>query len=150
MIFNNFISNFSLTIMLYPQVLAACVAMSSAQTLVTHPNGAVVPADTLEVAAARAAHLGLVGYNVHPYAYAAYAPNGLVAHYNGAVVPADTPEVYAAKVAHAAAGGAVHPVGVYGVLAPGLVAHPNGAVVPLEPADVVNARAEHLAAHASA
>merc|ERR1711884_969996 len=80
-------------------VLAACVAMSSAQTLVTHPNGAVVPADTLEVAAARAAHLGLVGYNVHPYAYAAYAPNGLVAHYNGAVVPADTPEVYAAKVA---------------------------------------------------
>merc|ERR1712066_1060607 len=98
-------------------VLAACVAMSSAQTLVTHPNGAVVPADTLEVAAARAAHLGLVGYNVHPYAYAAYAPNGLVAHYNGAVVPA---------------------VGVYGILAPGLVAHPNGAVVPLEPADVVN------------
>merc|ERR1712024_210052 len=91
-------------------VLAACVAMSSAQTLVTHPNGAVVPADTLEVATARAAHLGLVGYNVHPYAYAAHAPNGLVAHYNGAVVPADTPEVYAAKVAHAAAGGAVHPV----------------------------------------
>merc|ERR1712051_1153362 len=106
-------------------VLAACVALSSAQTLVTHPNGAVVPADTLEVAAARAAHLGLVGYNVHPYAYAA-------------------------KVPHAAAGGAVHPVGVYGILAPGLVAHPNGAVVPLEPADVVAARAEHLAAHASA
>merc|ERR1711982_299075 len=101
-------------------VLAACVALSSAQTLVTHPNGAVVPADTLEVAAARAAHLGLVGY---PYPYAVYAPNGLVAHYNGAVVPADTPEVYAAKVAHAAAVGAVHPVGVYGILAPGLVAH---------------------------
>ena len=132
------------------QVLAACVALSSAQTLVTYPNGAVVPADTLEVQAARAAHL--TGH-VLPVAYAhpyPYAHHGLVAHTNGAVVPADTPDVYAAKVAHAAAGGAVHPVGVYGILAPGLVAHPNGAVVPVEPADVVAARAEHLAAHASA
>merc|ERR1711862_384563 len=38
-------------------VLAAAFAVSSAQVLVTHPNGAVVPADTLEVQAARAAHL---------------------------------------------------------------------------------------------
>merc|ERR1712066_93258 len=134
-------------------VLAACVAISSA-ALVTWANGAVVPADTPAVAAARAAHLGQlrhflpVGYALHPYA-AGY-PHGLVAHANGAVVPADTPDVYAAKVAHAAAGGVVNPVGVYGLAYAGLVAHPNGAVVPLEPADVVKARADHLAAVAAA
>merc|ERR1712156_715941 len=115
-------------------VLAACVAVSSA-ALVTYPNGAVVPADTPEVAVAKAAHLGQlghvlpVGYAGYPYPYAVGYPHGLVAHANGAIVPADEPAVYAAKVAHA-----------------GLVAHPNGAVVPVEPADVVAARAEHLAA----
>merc|ERR1712112_213292 len=131
-------------------VLAACVAVSSA-ALVTYPNGAVVPADTPEVAVAKAAHLGQlghvlpVGYAGYPYPYAVGYPHGLVAHANGAIVPADEPAVYAAKVAHAAAGGVVNPVGVYG-----LAAHPNGAVVPVEPADVVAARAEHLAAVASA
>merc|ERR1712098_217453 len=133
-------------------VLAACVAISSA-ALVTFPNGAVVPADTPAVAAARAAHLGQLGH-VLPAGYALpYAvgyPHGLVAHTNGAVVPADTPDVYAANVAHAAAGGVVTPVGVYGLAYAGLVAHPNGAVVPLEPADVVKARADHLAAVAAA
>merc|ERR1719270_989540 len=126
-------------------VLAAAFAVSSAQVLVTHPNGAVVPADTLEVQAARAAHLG---HAVYPYALGAYPYGGQVAYANGAVVPADTPEVYAAKVAHAAAGGAVPPVGVVGYpyAYAGLVAHPNGAVVPVEPADVVQARADHLAA----
>merc|ERR1712025_251973 len=123
-------------------VLAAFVAVGSAQVLVTHPNGAVVPADTPAVAAAKAAHFGAV----YPYAY---APGALVAHVNGAVVPADTAEVYAAKVAHAQAGGAVHPVGYYAYGLAGLVAHPNGAVVPVEPADVVAARAEHLAAHSA-
>merc|ERR1712241_796195 len=125
-------------------VLAAFVAFGSAQTLVTHPNGAIVPADTPAVAAAKAAHFGAV----YPYAYA--HPGALVAHVNGAVVPADTAEVYAAKVAHAQAGGAVHPVGYYAYGLTGLVAHPNGAVVPVEPADVVAARAEHLKALASA
>merc|ERR1711944_112822 len=100
-------------------VLAAVVAAGSAQTLVTYPNGAQVPADTPEVAAAKAAHAaagGLIhpvayaGYP-YPYAYAAGYPGALVAHANGAVVPADTAEVYAAKVAHAAAGGAIHPYG---------------------------------------
>merc|ERR1711976_703059 len=126
-------------------VLAAFVAVSSAQTLVTYPNGAVVPADTLEVQAARAGNLGAA---VSPYASASGYPTGLVGHANGAVVPADTAEVYAAKVAHAAAGGVVHPVGH--IAYAGLVAHPNGAVVPVEPVDVVNARAEHLAAHQAA
>merc|ERR1712158_307662 len=130
-------------------VLAATIAVSSAQ-LVTYPNGAVVPADTPEVAAAKAAHLHAGG----AIAYAAGYPGALVGHANGAVVPVDTAEVYAAKVAHAAAGGAIHPVGAYAAYYPyayaGLVGHPNGAVVPVEPADVQAARAEHLAAHASA
>merc|ERR1711892_105738 len=113
-------------------VLAACVAVSSA-ALVTYPNGAVVPADTPEVALARAAHLGQLGhvipvgyagYPYGPYPYAAGYPHGLVAH--------------------AAAGGVINPVGVYGLAYAGLVAHPNGAVVPVEPVDVVAARAAHL------
>merc|ERR1711936_410115 len=127
-------------------VLAACVAVSSS-ALVTYPNGAVVPADTPEVALTRAAHLGAFPYYAgYPYHYAAGYPHGLVAHANGAVVPVDTPAVHAAKVAHAAAGGIVNPVGVYGLGYAGLVAHPNGAVVPVEPAEVVAARAAHLAA----
>merc|ERR1739838_517027 len=139
-------------------VLSACLAVSSA-ALVTYPNGAVVPADTPEVALARAAHLGhlghvipvgYAGYPYGPYPYAAGYPHGLVAHANGAVVPVDEPAVYAAKVAHAAAGGVINPVGVYGLAYAGLVAHPNGAVVPVEPAEVVAARAAHLAAVAAA
>merc|ERR1712106_1026205 len=128
-------------------VLSACLAVSSA-ALVTYPNGAVVPAETPEVALARAVHLGHLGH-VLPVGYAGY-PHGLVAHANGAVVPVDEPAVYAAKVAHAAAGGVVNPAGVYGLAYAGLVAHPNGAVVPVEPVDVVAARAAHLAAHAAA
>merc|ERR1712203_80800 len=128
-------------------VLAATIAVSSAQ-LVTYPNGAVVPADTPEVAAAKAAHLqagGAIAYAAgYPYAaypFAAGYPGALVGHANGAVVPVDTAEVYAAKVAHADAGGAIHPVGAYAAYYhpyafAGLVGHPNGAVVPVEPADV--------------
>merc|ERR1711936_563416 len=147
-------------------VLAACVAASSAQ-LVGYPNGAVVPADTLEVQAAKAAFaaaggainpvvapVAYAGYAGYPgYAYAAgYPYGGLVAHPNGAVA--------AAKAEFAAAGGVINPVGgiayaglpyaYAGLPYAGLVAHPNGAVVPAEPADVVAARQEHLAAHASA
>merc|ERR1712153_266194 len=148
-------------------VLSACVALSAAQ-LVTYPNGAVVPADTAEVAAAKAAHFGAHGlplaYAGYAHAYAGY-PYGLVGHTNGAVVPVDEPAVLAAKAQHAAAGGAIHPVGAlgyayghpyaglgyaYGYPYAGLVAHPNGAVVPAEPAELVAARAEHLAAHAAA
>merc|ERR1711890_167813 len=124
-------------------VLSACVALSSC-SLVSHPNGAVVPADTPAVAAAKLSHFhagGAVHGAVHPVVYGA-AP--------AAVVPPDTPEVQAAKAAHAAAGGAVHAVFPYAYGFHGLVSHPNGAVVPVEPADVVAARADHLAALAQA
>merc|ERR1712153_261535 len=94
-------------------VLSACVALSAAQ-LVTYPNGAVVPADTAEVAAAKAAHFGAHGplaYAGYPYAHAglpyahAYAgyPYGLVGHANGAVVPTDPAELVAARAEHLAA-----------------------------------------------
>ena len=57
------------------QVLAACVAVSSAQGffgLQSHPNGAVTPVDEPAVAAARADHLATkFGAGL---GYAAYAP----------------------------------------------------------------------------
>merc|ERR1712243_81743 len=93
-------------------VLSALVAVSSAQ-LVAYHNGAVVPADTPAVAAAKLAHAnagGVVnvegvlahGYAAgYPYGYAGYF-GGLVGHANGAVVPVDEPAVVAAKAAHAA------------------------------------------------
>ena len=105
-----------------PQVLAACVAASSAQ-LVGYPNGAVVPVDTLEVQAAKAAFAAAGGV-INPVGGVAYAA--------GFPYAAGLPYAYA------------------GLPYAGLVAHPNGAVVPAEPADVVAARQEHLAAHASA
>merc|ERR1711926_42967 len=101
-------------------VLAACVAVSSA-SLVTHPNGAVVPADEPAVALARAAHLAtkgaVYGYpyayaGAYPYAYAGYPYGGLVAHPNGAVVPVDEPAVAAAKADHFAAHGLPYAAGV--------------------------------------
>merc|ERR1712106_438741 len=104
-------------------VLAACVAVS-ASALVTYPNGyaaplvgyangAVVPADTVEVAAAKAefaaaggvinapAYAAAYAYGAYPYAYGAF-PYGvpLVAHPNGAVVPAEPIEVVEARAAH--------------------------------------------------
>merc|ERR1712106_290601 len=141
--------------------------------LVTYPNGAVVPADTLAVQAARAAHLTAAGlplaYAGHPYAaayhhaigYAAGYPQGLVAHANGAIVPVDEPAVQAAKAEHAAAGGAIAPLAAYAgyryaagyPYAAGyagypqdLVAHANGAIVPVDTLEVQAAKAEHAAA----
>merc|ERR1712121_487635 len=111
-------------------VLSALVAVSSCQ-LVAYHNGAVVPADTPAVAAAKLAHanaggvVNLEGVLAHgyaagcPYGYAAGCPYGYAGYPYGAPVHAGFA---------------------------GLVAHPNGAVVPVEPADVVAARAEHLAA----
>lgn len=119
-------------------------------TLVSHPNGAIVPADEPAVAAARADHLA-----AHGYAYAAaaapigYASGAFVAHPNGAVVPVDEPAVAAARAEHLAAHGVYGPNAVAGPAAyayGGLVAHPNGAVVPVDEPAVAAARAEHFAA----
>merc|ERR1711926_40479 len=109
-------------------VLAACVAVSSA-SLVTHPNGAVVPADEPAVALARAAHLATKGavYG-YPYAYAGAYPYAYGAAY---------PYAYAGAYPYAYAG---YPYG-------GLVAHPNGAVVPVDEPAVAAAKADHFAAH---
>merc|ERR1711973_410452 len=141
-----------------------------AGALVAHPNGAVVPADTPAIAAAKNEHFAAKGevyaaQGLAPYAYAgAYGygypyASALVAHPNGAVVPVDTPSVAAAKSEHFAAKGLApinyaapyaYAPAVYAPAYAGLVAHPNGALVPVEPADVVEARNEHLAAYASA
>merc|ERR1711955_87262 len=124
-------------------VLSALVAVSSCQ-LVAYHNGAVVPADTPAVAAAKLAHanaggvVNLEGVLAHgyaagyPYGYAGYF-GGLVGHANGAVVPVDEPAVVAAKAAHAAAGGAIHaPVAYAGYAAGypyGYAGYPYGAPV---------------------
>merc|ERR1712226_1646933 len=104
--------------------------------LVGHANGAVVPVDTPDVVAAKAAHAAAGGAIHAPTAYAGYA--------HGYGYAAGYPYGYAAGYPHAYGALPVH-AGFAG-----LVAHPNGAVVPVEPADVVAARAEHLAALASA
>merc|ERR1712243_337252 len=124
-------------------VLSALVAVSSCQ-LVAYRNGAVVPADTPAVAAAKLAHayaggvVNLEGVLAHgyaagyPYGYAGYF-GGLVGHANGAVVPVDEPAVVAAKAPHAAAGGVIHaPVAYAGYAAGypyGYAGYPYGAPV---------------------
>merc|ERR1712033_34627 len=88
-------------------VLAACVAVSTA-SLVTHPNGAVVPADEPAVALARAAHLATKGaVYAHPYAYAGaypYAYAGAYPYAYGAYpyAHAGYPYAYAAGYPYAA------------------------------------------------
>ena len=123
---------------------------ASAAGLVAHPNGAVTPADTPSVVAARADHLAARGA-----AYAAAAP---VLAYGAA--PAIAGPAFAAPAIAApaiaapaiAAGPVVAPYAA-GVLPVGagsptgaLVSFPNGAVVPADEPAVVAARAEHLAA----
>jgi len=129
---------------------------AGAAGLVAHPNGAVTPADTPSVVAARADHLAAKG--------AAYAAAGPALAYGagygyGAVAPGP---VVAAAPAIAAPVPAIAPVPAvaYGYAGPladalpagaaGLVAHPNGAVTPADTPSVVAARADHLAARGAA
>merc|ERR1711981_1228000 len=117
--------------------------------LVGHPNGAVTPADTPSVVAARADHLAARGA-----AYAAAAP--VLAYGAGYGVPAvagpaiaapaiAAPAIAAPPVpAHAFAAGVI-PVGA-GSPTGALVTFPNGAVVPADEPAVAAARADHLAA----
>jgi len=151
-------------------VLAACVAVSSAQGfygLQSHPNGAVTPVDEPAVAAARADHLatkfgaglGYAGYAAG-YGYAGY---GAGAGYGYAGLGYAAPVVtgyagYGAGYGYAAAapvvatgyaGYAPAYAGAYGYAGPlnlntQLIAHPNGAVVPLDEPAVAAARAAHL------
>eukprot|EP00091_Calanus_sinicus_P001548 TRINITY_DN1155_c0_g1_i11.p2 TRINITY_DN1155_c0_g1~~TRINITY_DN1155_c0_g1_i11.p2 ORF type:complete len:130 (-),score=62.00 TRINITY_DN1155_c0_g1_i11:125-514(-) len=123
-------------------VLAACVAVSSAQGffgLQAHPNGAVTPIDEPAVAAARADHLATkFGAGVGYAGYGAGLGYAGVASGYAAAAPLVASAPYAA-------------VG-YGYAGPlnlntQLVAHPNGAVVPVDEPAVAAARADHLAAH---
>merc|ERR1712055_102318 len=140
-------------------VLAACVAVSSAQGfygLQSHPNGAVTPIDEPAVAAARADHLatkfgaglGYAGYGYAPV-YAStgygsgYACNGVGLGYAGYAIgyTGYSGLRYTGYAPNYAAGsGYAGPLN----LNTKLIAHPNGAVVPLDEPAVAAARADHL------
>merc|ERR1739848_695134 len=149
-------------------VLAACVAVSSAQGfygLQSHPNGAVTPVDEPAVAAARADHLATkfgagLGYAGYAPGYAAgYGYAGYGAGYGYAGLGYSGYAGYGAGYGYATAapvvatgyaGYAPAYAGAYGYAGPlnlntQLIAHPNGAVVPLDEPAVAAARADHLA-----
>merc|ERR1712032_14127 len=100
--------------------------------IVSHANGAITPADTPAVQAAKASHSMKV-----QAAKSAFQQAG------GNLIP--TGPVTYGGIVSGLVGGAVHPV-AFGVL----VAHPNGVVVPAKPADVVAARHAHPKAHVTA
>merc|ERR1712154_623766 len=113
---------------------------AGAAGLVAHPNGAVTPADTPSVVAARADHLAARG--------AAYAVAAPVLAYGAApaiAAPAIAAPAIAAGPVVAAYAAGVIPVGA-GSPTGALVSFPNGAVVPADEPAVAAARAEHLAA----
>merc|ERR1712180_234235 len=135
-----------------------------AGAVANHANVGVVPVDTVEVKAAKAAHAAAIatakakfhqaGGNIDPSVTGmtgvhqgtpvvpgSYA-GAVVGHANVGVVPVDTADVKAAKVAHVAA---LKRAATYAHH--GMVAHKNGAVVPVEPIDIQNIRASHAAAH---
>merc|ERR1711962_790693 len=130
--------------------------------MVTLANGAVVPADTPAIAAAKAAFRA-AGGEINPAAVGqvgAAAAGLLVTLSNGAVVPADTPAIAAAKAAFRKAGGVTDPAASVGSAAAGLfatltnvpysgplagagplVTHSNGAVTPADTPAVAAAKA---------
>merc|ERR1711920_818067 len=157
-----------------PQLLLPALVSphAKADALVEYPNGAKVPADTLSVQAARAAHLA-----TKPFGYGYHHPlitsvGAFTTYANGAVVPTNTPAVQAATKAHiTAAHGLYHGYGHLGYYGHylgkrsadaeaepwyGWYGHPaitsvgalttyaNGAVVPTDPANQA-ATAAHLA-----
>merc|ERR1711881_165870 len=130
-----------LTINMKFLVLAACVAVSSAQGffgLQSHPNGAVTPVDEPAVAAARADHLATkfgagLGYAAG-YGYAGYAGGYAAGYGYSGLGYAGYAPAYAADYGYAG------PLN----LNTQLIAHPNGAVVPLDEPAVAAARAAHL------
>jgi len=156
-----------LTINMKFLVLAACVAVSSAQGffgLQSHPNGAVTPVDEPAVAAARADHLATkfgagLGYSAYApgyaagYRYAGYGGLGYAGYgYGAGLGYAGYAGGYAAGYGYSGLGYAGYAPAYaagYGYAGPlnlntQLIAHPNGAVVPLDEPAVAAARAAHL------
>merc|ERR1712124_122301 len=120
---------------------------AGAAGLVAHPNGAVTPADTPSVVAARADHLAAKGaaYYGAGYGYGAVAPGPVVAAAAPAVaapVPAVAPVPALAPVPAVAYGYAGPLADALPAGAAGLVAHPNGAVTPADTPSVAAARAD--------
>merc|ERR1712168_562428 len=126
----------------------AANAVDAPPATVHHANGAVVPADTPQVKAAKAAFKRAGGVISVPVSQ---GPPAVVSHGNGATTPADTPAVQAAKASHTMkvqaaksafrqAGGNLIPTGQVDPVAPvtyarapappATVHHANGAVVP--------------------
>merc|ERR1712002_981784 len=157
-----------LTINMKFLVLAACVAVSSAQGffgLQSHPNGAVTPVDEPAVAAARADHLATkfgagLGYAAYApgyaagYGYAGYGGLGYAGYgYGAGLGYAGYAGGYAAGYGYSGLGYAGYAPAYaagYGYAGPlnlntQLIAHPNGAVVPLDEPAVAAARAAHPA-----
>merc|ERR1711970_942435 len=75
----------------------AASAVAAPPATVHHTNGAVVPADTPQVKAAKAAFQRAGGVISAPISQ---GPPAVVSHANGAITPADTPAVQAAKASH--------------------------------------------------
>merc|ERR1719187_2163973 len=161
-----------LTINMKFLVLAACVAVSSAQGffgLQSHPNGAVTPVDEPAVAAARADHLATkfgagLGYAAYApgyatgYGYAGYGGLGYAGYgYGAGLGYAGYAGGYAAGYGYSGLGYAGYAPAYaagYGYAGPlnlntKLVGYPNGAVVPLDEPAVAAARADHLATQAA-
>merc|ERR1711955_76596 len=148
-------------------VLAACVAVSSAQGfygLQSHPNGAVTPVDEPAVAAARADHLATkfgagLGYAAYApgyaagYGYAGYGGLGYAGYgYGAGLGYTGYAGGYAAGYGYSGLGYAGYAPAYdagYGYAGPlnlntQPIAHPNGAVVPVDEPAVAAARAAHL------
>jgi len=127
---------------------------AAATLMITLPNGAVVPADTPAVSAAKAAFLRVGGEISHAdvagsmstlsnevgvalnNADVPAASGRMVSLGNGAKVFADTPSLTRAKVAFPQAGGQINPVA-----ATTMVTLPNGAVVPADTPALARAKA---------
>merc|ERR1712212_177925 len=137
----------------------AANAVAAPPATVHHANGAVVPADTPQVKAAKAA-----------FKRAGGVISAVVSHANGAITPADTPAVQAAKASHTMkvqaakaafrqAGGNLIPTGQVAPVAPvapvtyarapisqgppAVVSHANGAITPADTPAVQAAKASH-------
>jgi len=138
--------------------------------IVSHENGAITPADTPAVQAAKASHNMKVqaaksafrqaGGNLIPTGDAAapapvvyvrapgagvsQGPPATVHHANGAIIPADTPQVKAAKAAFRQAGG-IASATTSGMSQgpPAIVSYANGAKTPADTPEVQAAKTSH-------